>query len=73
MFALGATSLALAAGCSHPEGLVTSDADAVTTVDASRDGAVSTRSDAGKAENDDDDNDEASIAVYGGPPPDQAK
>jgi hypothetical protein len=73
LFALGATSLALAAGCSHPDALATSDAGIVTTVAASRDGAVSNRSDAGQAEDDADDNDEAAIAVYGGPPPHQEK
>ena len=72
LFALGATSLTLAAACSHPEGVATADASAVTAEAAGRDQGVSSSSDAGQGL-DDDDTDGAAVAVYGGPPPDQAK
>jgi hypothetical protein len=69
LFALGATSLTLATACSHPDGATTPP-----TAKLAGDQTVSSKSDASRGRVDDvDDNDAAAVAVYGGPPPDQAK
>jgi len=70
LYALGATSLTLASACSRAESSTSSTDAGVVAVDAGLDGGVSSKSKDGRAEADDDyDTDGASIAVYGGPPP----
>jgi hypothetical protein len=69
LLAFGATSLTLAAACSRPDGRT-----APVTATPAVDQAVSSKSDAGSTAADRvDDTDGAAVAVYGGPPPDQAK
>jgi hypothetical protein len=72
LYAFGATSLTLAAACSRAEGEKSSDASETVTVEAGHDQGVRSTTDAGGAEADQGD-DGATVAMYGGPPPDQAK
>jgi hypothetical protein len=73
LYAFGATSLTLAAACSRAEGEKTSAAVGTVTLEAGQDQGVRSTADGGGAEADQGGDDEATVAMYGGPPPDQAK
>jgi hypothetical protein len=74
LYAFGATSLALAAACSRTEGEGASDATGTGAVESGEDHGAPSKPDAGGADADQEDGtDDATTAVYGGPPPDQAK